>query len=72
VGVLATLSFPEHVTRRSIGVLSVLAHTLLEAPEQLADVAQRVSPLADLDAALVLRGAQQVQQELQAALARNP
>jgi HD-like signal output (HDOD) protein len=71
VGVLATLSFPEHVTRRSIGVLSVLAHTLLEAPEQLADVAQRVSPLADLDAALVLRGAQQVQQELQAALARG-
>ena len=68
VGVLATLAFPEYLTRRSVSVLSVIANTLLSAPEQLDEVVERIAPQADLDTSLALRASRQVQAELTAAL----
>jgi HD-like signal output (HDOD) protein len=64
VGALATLSFPDHLTRRSISALSVIANTLLDAPETLEDVVTRVAPPAELDVMLALRGARQVEEQL--------
>lgn len=64
VGVLATLSFPDHMTRRSISALSVIANTLLDAPATLEEVVTRVAPPAELDVMLALRGARQVEEQL--------
>ena len=60
----ATLQLPEQVARRSICALSVIAHALATAPQELDAVAQAVAPQAELDAALVLRATQQVQEQL--------
>ena len=68
VGLLATLEFPSHVTKRSVGVLSVIANTLLDAPETLDAVVAQVAPQAELDTVLALRGARHVQQQMAEAL----
>ena len=71
VGVNATRELPAQVPKRSICALSVLAHALMTDPATLDDVAQRVSPQADMSATLVLRGARKVQEQLEAAMARG-
>lgn len=68
VGVLATLEFPQHLARRGIGALSVVANTLLDAPESLDAVVAQIAPQAELDVVLVLRGARQVEEQLAEAL----
>lgn len=71
VGVLATLSFPEHLTRRSVSALSVIANTLLDAPETLEDVVEKIAPPAELDPTLALRGARQMQEQIAEAAAHG-
>ena len=71
VTVQATLELPAGVARRSVCALSALAHALVNAPDTLEEVARRVSPQAELDEALVLRGARRVQQQLEAAAERG-
>jgi HD-like signal output (HDOD) protein len=71
VGVAATLEFPSHMTRRSIGALSIIANTLLNTPAALDDVVARIAGPAELDPILVLRGARQVQEQLAEALAHG-
>jgi HD-like signal output (HDOD) protein len=71
VGILSLLEFPAHMTRRSISALSVIANTLLEAPEALDDVVARIAEPAELDPTLVLRGARQIQEKLAEALAHG-
>ena len=53
--------------KRSIAVLSVLAHSLMQAPEQAESVALAVAPQAELDATLVLRALRQVAEQMDAA-----
>lgn len=67
----ATGEYPAAMTKRTIGALSAVAHALLEAPDTLDDVAERLSPPAELDPVLVLRGARAVQQQLAEALAHG-
>jgi len=64
VGVLATLEFPAHLTRRSVSVLSVIANTLLDAPQTLDAVVAQIAPQAELDTMLALRGARHVEEQL--------
>jgi HD-like signal output (HDOD) protein len=70
VGVQNMLEFPAHLLRRSVSALSVVANTLLEAPETLDEVVAVIAPLAELDVTLVLRGARQVEADLAEALAQ--
>ena len=71
VGVLATLEFPAHMTRRSVSVLSVIANTLLDAPETLDAVVAQIAPQAELDVMLALRGARHVEEQMAEALANG-
>jgi HD-like signal output (HDOD) protein len=71
VGVMALLEFPQHLTRRSISALSVIANTLLEAPEKLDEVIACIAEPAELDPVLVLRGARQIEERLAEALAHG-
>ncbi len=64
-----TYLLPEQQGRRSICALSVVAHALMHAPEQLEVVADAVCEPADLDLHLVLRAARQTQEQLEAASA---
>ena len=64
VGVLSLLEFPPYLTRRSISALSVIANTLIEAPQTLDEVVARIAEPAELDPTLALRGARQVQEQL--------
>jgi HD-like signal output (HDOD) protein len=57
--------------RRGICALSVLAHVLVEAPEQLEDVALTLAHQADLDLQAVQRAARQTLDHLQAAQAHG-
>jgi HD-like signal output (HDOD) protein len=57
--------------RRALPVLSAIVHALQTAPGQLDEVAARLAPLADLDATLVLRAADQVRQQLDDAAAQG-
>ncbi len=66
-----TLELPMHVQRRSICALSALAHALMTDPDTLDDVARKVAPQADLDPMLVQRGARKVQEQIEAAVARE-
>ena len=61
--------FPAHMARRSIGVLSVIAHAMMRAPETLEEVVVRVAPLAEVDPTLALRGVRHVHDQLTDALA---
>jgi gamma-glutamylcysteine synthetase len=50
--------------RRSVCALSAVVHALLDAPETLEAVVQRVAPQVPLDETLVLRAAQKVADRL--------
>jgi len=71
VMVNATGELPMQLPRRSICALSALAHALMTNPESLDVVAEKVAPQADLDPALVLRGARRVQEQIETAVARG-
>ena len=71
VGVIATRPLPEQVPKRSICALSALAHALMTDPQTLDDVAAAVAPQAGLDTTLVLRGTRRVQEQIEAAVARE-
>jgi HD-like signal output (HDOD) protein len=51
---------PMQLPRRSVCALSAVVHALLDAPETLEAVVQRVAPQVPLDETLVLRAAQKV------------
>ncbi len=57
--------------RRGICALSALAHALMTDPQTLDEVAQALAPQAGLDPTLVLRGARKVQEQIEAAVARE-
>jgi HD-like signal output (HDOD) protein len=69
VQVQATLELPPQLARPRICALSVLAHTLMTAPERIEEVAATIAPQAQLDETLVLRGARKVEQQMAAAAA---
>lgn len=71
VMVNATLQLPMQLPRRAICALSALAHALMTDPETLDLVAEKVAPQADLDPALVLRGARKVQEQIENAVERE-
>jgi HD-like signal output (HDOD) protein len=71
VMVNATLQLPMQLPRRAICALSALAHALMTDPDTLDVVAEKVAPQADLDPALVLRGARKVQQQIENAVERE-
>jgi len=50
-----------------VPALSAVAHALMNAPEALQPVVQRVAPQVPLDEALVLRAAQKVIEQVPAA-----
>ena len=54
------------IARRAVPALSAVAHALMNAPETLQPVVQRVVPQVPLDEALVLRAAQKVMEQLSA------
>lgn len=60
--------YPPLMTRRTIGALSAIARAVLEAPDTLDVVCERLSAPAELDPVLVLRGARAVQAQLAEAL----
>ena len=66
-----TRQLPMQLPRRSICALSALAHALMTDPDSLDEVALGVAPQAGLDATLALRGARQVQAQIEAAVARE-
>lgn len=66
----ATRELPMQEARRSICALSALAHALMTDPSTLDEVANAVAPQANLDPTLVLRGARQVEERIEAAVAR--
>ena len=71
VAAQATGELPAALTKRSISALSVIAHTLMTAPETLDEVVERIAPQADLDLTLALRGSRRVQEHLEAAASRG-
>ncbi|HOY36362.1 MAG TPA: HDOD domain-containing protein, partial [Piscinibacter sp.] len=71
VMVNATLQLPMQLPRRAICALSALAHALMTDPDTLDVVAEKVAPQADLDPALVLRGARKVQEQIENAVERE-
>lgn len=71
VTVQSTLEFPATMSKRAICALSVIAQVLMDSPEELDDVAERIAPLADLDATLLLRSARLVLEQMEEAAARG-
>lgn len=69
---IATLELPAQYPRRSICALSALAHALMTDPDSIDAVAAAVSPQADLDLTLVLRGVRRVRDQIEAAHDRGP
>ena len=59
------------MSKRAICALSVIAQVLMDSPEELDDVAERIAPLADLDATLLLRSARLVLEQMEEAAARG-
>ncbi|NUZ04417.1 HDOD domain-containing protein [Piscinibacter koreensis] len=66
-----TGELPTHLERRSVCAISALAHALMTDPDSLDDVAQKIAPQAGLDPHAVARGARRVQEEIEAAVARQ-
>ncbi|MES2098987.1 MAG: HDOD domain-containing protein [Pseudomonadota bacterium] len=66
-----TRELPMQLPRRAICALSALAYALMTDPASLDEVAQAVAPQAGLDPTLVLRGARKVQEQIEAAVARE-
>ncbi len=71
IGVNAHLVLPMDQPRRAICALSALANALMTAPQRLDEVAAKVAPQAGLDPVLVLRGTRRVQEQIEAAWARE-
>jgi HD-like signal output (HDOD) protein len=71
VMVNATLQLPMQVQRRAICAISAIANAMMRDPDTLDAVAARVAPQAELDATLVIRGARKVQEQIEAAVARE-
>jgi HD-like signal output (HDOD) protein len=67
VSIQAGAGLPEATDKRPVCALSAIAQAVLKAPETLEAVVQRVAGPAGWDAALALRGAQRLQQQLEAA-----
>jgi HD-like signal output (HDOD) protein len=67
----ATRVLPQAITRRPICALSVLAHAMGSAPEELDEIVATIAPQADLDATLVLRAARLTQEQLDSAAANG-
>jgi HD-like signal output (HDOD) protein len=66
-----THELPMQLQRRSLCALSALANVLMTNPALLDEVAAQVAPQADLDVTLTQRGARRVQEQIEAAVARN-
>jgi HD-like signal output (HDOD) protein len=64
-----TLTLPESMARRPICALSVLANTVMAAPQTLESVVDVIAPAADLDSAWVLRALRQLDESIEQALA---
>ena len=71
VQVQATLELPPQLARPTICVLSAIAAALMKQPERAEEVAVALAPQAQLDVTLVLRGARKLQEQLDAAKARE-
>jgi HD-like signal output (HDOD) protein len=71
VVVQKTQQLPMNVARRAICAISALAHVLMNDPTALDAAAAQLAPQADLDVALMQRGARRVREQLDAAAARG-
>jgi len=69
VTVQSTGRIPLQLPRRGLCALSAIAHTLMTAPTALEEVVQSIAPQAELEPALVLRGARRVMQRIEEATA---
>ena len=70
VEIQATQRLPR-VSHRYICVLSALAHTIVNAPSQLDEVAMKLAPQAMLDQTSLLRGLQRVKDKIDDAIANG-
>ena len=66
----STLELPMHVAKRELCAISALAHALMTDPDTLDDIARKVAPQAELDPTQALRGARQVQEQIEMAVER--
>ena len=64
VSVQAGEPFPPQLPRPAVLALSVVAHALMQQPEQLEDVVALVAPQVPLDETLLLRAARKVSEQL--------
>jgi HD-like signal output (HDOD) protein len=71
VVVQATHELPMTVPKRGICAISAMVHALMTEPESLDAVVAQVAPQAEMDAAMALRGARRVQQQIEDAVARE-
>jgi HD-like signal output (HDOD) protein len=71
VAAQVTLELPAETQRKSVLALSVLAKAMMELPESIDEVVERIAPQADLDVTLSLRGVRRVAQQLEEADARG-
>ncbi len=68
----ATRQLPADVDGREICVLSALANAMMTDPDTLEAVAEALAPQAQLDAAVLLRGALGVKSHIEAVMAQRP
>ncbi len=68
----ATRQLPADVDGREICVLSALANALMTDPDTLEEVANALAPQAQLDPAVLLRGALGVKSHIEAVMAQHP
>ncbi len=66
----STLELPMHVAKRELCAISALAHALMTDPDTLDEVARKVAPQAGLEPMQALRGARQVQEQIEMAVER--
>ncbi|MEO3715205.1 MULTISPECIES: HDOD domain-containing protein [Roseateles] len=64
VEVQTSLLMPDTLQRRSVCAISVIAWSLMNAPERLDEIAKAIAPQAQLDETLVLRAARRVSEQL--------
>jgi HD-like signal output (HDOD) protein len=67
----ATGQLPMQLPRRGVCAISALTHALMTNPDALDVVADKIAPQAELDPLLVLRGVRRVQEQIEAAVARE-
>ena len=71
VTALASHVMPVPMSRRSVLAMSVLANTLVTAPDSVDDVANAIADDADMDSTLVLRALRRIEEQLGAAEAHG-